>query len=253
MIHHFSVLLAVAYRDFAREVRAPMPTILGLIIGIFTMVTFSFGISGLRPESIAETRLFVLSGYLPFHLFLGGMLGSATLMVENEDLRFSNLYFVAPVPRPTILLAKLLVVCVRCLIDIVVLLVVIRLMGIRLPLHQWLALASAGWASCLLGGAFGIQLASIAGDLRSANALMPVVAMPQMLFGGVLMPVEGFPFPLSVLTWVMPLRYGVDMCRSMVGSHASTPVALDLAVYGVLFSSVLALGVRNFARIEVRP
>ena len=77
-----------------------------------------------------------------------------------------------------------------------------------------LALAGTGVACCLLGAAFGLATVAALPNQRSAMEVFQFLIIPQYILGGVLVPLNGAPRPLADLSWLMPMRYCVDLARA---------------------------------------
>jgi ABC-2 type transport system permease protein len=79
----------------------------------------------------------------------------------------------------------------------------------------------------------GIFLSTFARNEFQAVQFIPLVLVPQILLSGLLVPVEGQPEWLQVVSNVLPLTYAVDALREVMlrgADVASAAVQLDLAV-----------------------
>jgi len=75
--------------------------------------------------------------------------------------------------------------------------------------------------SLILGGAFGILIVASASEQRTANQFFPFLIFPQLFLSGVFSPVQDFPTILYYLSYLTPIRYVVDLMRSLY--YAGTP------------------------------
>jgi ABC-2 type transport system permease protein len=68
---------------------------------------------------------------------------------------------------------------------------------------------------------------------------------------GALFPLSNLPTALTIVTRLDPLAYGVDGLRAVLlgASHFGAP--LDLAVLSIVAVVFLALGARQFSRIQI--
>lgn len=68
----------------------------------------------------------------------------------------------------------------------------------------------------LLGTALGIFVSAFAQTEFQAVQFMPALILPQVLIGGLLMPLNQMPDVLEVLAYCLPLTYAIDALRSVV-------------------------------------
>jgi ABC-2 type transport system permease protein len=107
--------------------------------------------------------------------------------------------------------------------------------------------------SCLLGGAFGLATLAVLPNQRIALQVFPFLILPQYFLAGVVAPLHGLPRYLDVVSWVMPLRYPVDLTRAAfyAGQPAYPAVVtespvLDALVMGALFVVLVVVGALLF-------
>jgi ABC-2 type transport system permease protein len=111
--------------------------------------------------------------------------------------------------------------------------------------------------ACFFGGAFGIFVVSFLGSGRGAREVFPFLIFPQFFLAGVFNPIRNLPLILSILTYISPMRYAVDLLRGMY--YTGTPdysktVLLNpwtnlvvIAAVGLVF---LVVGTVRFVRKE---
>lgn len=110
---------------------------------------------------------------------------------------------------------------------------------------------------CFMGGAFGVLVLATLPNQQSAQQAFTFMMFPQLFLAGVVAPLKGLPGWVNVLTFLMPLRYGVDLMRNAfyAGSTQSSNVVLLAPVWNAcivlgLFVLFLMLGTKRFATSE---
>lgn len=85
----------------------------------------------------------------------------------------------------------------------------------------------------LLGTALGIFVSAFARTEFQAVQFMPALILPQVLIGGLLMPLEQMPEVLEAIARCLPLTYAIDALRQVV-SHSDVTTATQHDVYVIL-------------------
>lgn len=80
--------------------------------------------------------------------------------------------------------------------------------------HWMVAMIAVGDA--LLGTALGIFVSAFARTEFQAVQFMPALILPQVLIGGLLMPLAQMPDILEVIAYCLPLTYAIDALKAVV-------------------------------------
>lgn len=256
-LHELSALLAIAQRDVIKLLRDRARLAISLAFPILLIAGLG---SILQPTVGRVTGLnavtFAFTGVLAATLFQSSAAGMMSL-IEDRENDFSRELFVAPVSRFTIVTGKIVGESLVALCQGIGIVVFALLFGVSTTPEQLLALLPPCIACCLLGGAFGLATLAALPNQRAALQIMAFVILPQYFLSGVVAPLKGLPAYLNVLSWAMPLRYGVDLTRAAF--YAGTPgyrravtagPQLDLAVMAALFVVLLILGALVFDHRE---
>lgn len=95
---------------------------------------------------------------------------------------------------------------------------------------HWLIILIA-LGDALLGTALGIFVSAFARTEFQAVQFMPALIFPQILIGGLLMPLEQMPAVLEAVARCLPLTYAIDALKSVAShSEVTTEVWHDLLV-----------------------
>jgi ABC-2 type transport system permease protein len=251
-------LLAVAQRDFTKLLRDRVRLAISLafpllvIVGLGSVLQTTVGrVTGVDAVTLTFT------GVLAASLFQSTAAGMVSL-VEDRETDFARELFVSPVSRTTIVAGKVLGESLVALFQGIGIVAFAALFGVHMNATQVVALFPACVATCLLGGAFGLATLAALPNQRAGLQVFQFIILPQYFLAGVLVPLHGLPGYLSALSWVMPLRYAVDLTRAAF--YAGTPAyssetvtlnpALDIAVMSGLFVVLLSVGALLFSYRE---
>lgn len=252
-----SGVLAIAQRDFTKlfRDRARMATDVITPVIVFgllgAMLNFSFG------RAIGyDFLVYTLTGVFAQSLWQSAAMGMIFLLEDREN-DFSQEIFVSPVSRYSIVLGKILGESLVALPQGFAALLFLLLVGLRLSLDQAIALAGATAVICLFGGAFGLLVLAGVSSRRVATQIFSFVMLPQYFLAGVFNPVQDLPPWLDAIARLAPLRYAVDLARSVfyAGRPEEAKVVLhgpvvDLAVIAVLLAIFFPVGTFLFVRAE---
>lgn len=179
----------------------------------------------LAPGIVAQSALFI-------SIFYG------IQIIWDRDAGILAKLLVTPTPRAALVTGKAFAAGVRAVAQVLVVIAISLVMGVRINLLPWAVLAS--FAIVMLGAAFFSCLSMVlAGLLRVRDRLMGIgqaITMPLFFASNALYPIDIMPAWLQVLSRVNPLSYEVDALRTvMVG--ASGNLVLD---FGVLALAAVA-------------
>ena len=257
MTAELSALAAIAQRDLIKLLRDRARLAVNLAFPVLLIA----GLGGLlqatvgRVTGVAAVSL-AFTGVLAASLFQSTAAGMISI-VEDRENDFSRQLFVAPVSRLTLLGGKVAGEAVVAACQGALITAFAVAIGVRLPAARVLALAGTGVACCLLGAAFGLATVAALPNQRSAMEVFQFLIIPQYILGGVLVPLNGAPRLLADLSWLMPMRYCVDLARAafFAGQPAAARVvtegaAVDIAVIAALTVVLLCAGAAVFERRE---
>jgi ABC-2 type transport system permease protein len=246
-------VLAVAQRDVTKFLQ-DKPRIIGSFILPLLIVVIlgnSFGeiIKG------ADFLTYVMTGVFAQTLFQSSALGLVSL-IDDRDNDFSQELFVAPVSRYAIVVGKISGEALVALVQGIGIFVVGLVIGARVPLARVPFVLLAGVAVCLMGGAFGLLILSTVKTRRFADQLFGFVFLPQFFVSGVFTPTNTYPKFLSFLSHIAPMRYAVDLIRSVAytGEERANVVhnsfSVSASIVAAMFVAFVVVGTALFVRNE---
>ncbi len=113
-------------------------------------------------------------------------------------------------------------------------------LGLDVAGPAWFLIVMA-LADALLGAALGIFVSAFARTEFQAVQFMPALIFPQVLIGGLLMPLEQMPAVLEAIAYVLPLTYAIDALNIVVHEASVTQAGWrDLAiVVGFIVAAIM--------------
>jgi ABC-2 type transport system permease protein len=178
-------------------------------------------------------------------------------LVQDRENDFSKELFVAPVSRYSIIFGKILGESLVAMTQGVGIIVMGMLFGATITVAGLLAMLPVALFAAIVGGSFGILIVANASEHRTANQFFPFLIFPQLFLSGVFSPVHDFPQILQWASYITPMRYPVDLMRSVY--YAGTPEysavvtlspIINIAVSLALLAVFLLIGTRLFIRKE---
>jgi len=201
-----------------------------------------------NPE--LESDIFTVSGLIALvMIIIGAVLTSLTLAREWERGTMEQLLS-TPVTTPEILIGKFIPYFGIGLIDLIIG-ILLAVLVFEVPLEGsffLLTLLSALFLAGALGQ--GLLISAFARNQLLANQLAIVTSfLPAFLLSGFFAPISNMPLPIQAITFLIPARYAMTICRGImlkgVGLPVLWPQVLFLLLYGCL---ITGLTVRVFKR-----
>ena len=245
------VVYYLARRDVVKFLRDRQNFVATLVRPLLWILAVGFGLRKAFDTGATGVDFvsFLVPGVATMAVLFSSMF-SAISIVWDREFGFLKELLVAPVPRATLVLAKMISASVTSLIEVSVVLLVAPLLGARIdPLGALLAipmLVAFGMAV----SALGITVASRMKTFEGFGGIVNFLIQPVFFFSGALYPLDGLPSALAVVVRLNPMSYAVDATRGLcVGVH-HFPIALDVGVVLGTLALVGALAVRSFSRMQ---
>lgn len=170
-------------------------------------------------------------------------------VIWDKQFGFLKEILVAPVSRAGIVLGKIAGSATVSLITAIVIFVVIVAAGV-IPesLLSAVGIIEAMVFMVLISAIFvaiGLIIASYINNIEGFQVLINFLVLPMFFLSGALFPLTSAPLWLKGLSYIDPLRYGVDGMRGALIGINTYPIWLDFAiVFGISVGLVL---IANFA------
>ncbi len=229
------------YRQPSRVVGAlGSPLVFWLLIGSGLGKSFQAGGMGYLEYFFPGTLLLIL-------LFTS--IFSTISLIEDRHEGFLQSVLIAPVPRASLVLGKILGGATLSFVQGFLFLLLAPFVGIHLTAGSWFLTMGIiflnGFALTGLGFLIAWQLDS----LQGFHAIMNLFLIPLWLLSGALFPGEGAPVWMTVLMRINPLTYGVLSLRSALFGITSGPsLGFCLVIVFVFALTMLALATMSAER-----
>jgi ABC-2 type transport system permease protein len=173
-------------------------------------------------------------------------------LIWDRQFGFLKETLVAPVPRLLIMVGRTLGGATVAIIQGLIVIVVCLLAGFRpatltlLPLtFLFMALISVMFTS------MGTAIAARLSDFQGFQLIINLLVMPMFFLSGALFPLKDLPGPLTFITSINPLSFGVDGLRYSLTGITHFGMATDLIALVGLTAALLVVGSYLFSRIEL--
>jgi len=256
-MNNVNAIAVLAYRDLMKFLR-DKPRLISTFIFPFIFIVALGGSlqAGFGSDIGYNFMTFTFTGVFAQTLFQSSTMGIISIM-DDRDNDFSQEIFVSPISRYAIVFGKILGESLVALAQGIGILAFAAVIGVPISLPQMLIMIPIGIAICLVGGSFGLIIISNLANRRLADQIFPFVMLPQFFLAGVFSPIKRLPIYLDVLSHISPMRYAVDLTRSLfyTGQPEYPKVVLDgaflnLIVMSAMFALFLVLGTYFFVRNE---
>ena len=173
-------------------------------------------------------------------------------VIWDKEFGFLKETLVAPVSRFNIMLGRTLGGATVAILQGMIILILSVVVGFRPENLSMLPLALIiMFLISVLFTAFGTAIASILEDMHGFQLIMNFLIMPIFFLSGALFPLNNLPGPITTLTQINPLSYGVDGLRATLLGTSHFHLGLDFLVLGVISILFLGIGSYLFSKIEI--
>lgn len=238
--------LNVMGRELKPVWREPMSVLFAMIQPLVFLGLFA----PLLPEMADGSALqWFVPGIIAMTCLMGASFTGANLMEEMQTGSHERL-LVSPLSRPALLVGRALKEVVPMLMQVAIIVAVVT--PFSFDLHLGGVLAAAVLLSVFSVGvgalSFALALASKGEDWMFWT-IQQTLLFPALLTAGVLLPIDGAPRWLEVVSMLNPMTYVVDAARALFAGTWPTEVILQGAAGAAIVAAVgLLVGVRAMRR-----
>ncbi len=232
-------------RELVRFYRQPSRVIgaLGSPLIFWVLIGSGIGTSFRGSDASSSSYLvYFFPGTLLMILLFTAIFSTISL-IEDRREGFLQSVLVAPAPRASFVLGKILGGTTLAFIQASLFLIFTPWIGIPLSVSSFLAVSFVIFINAFALTALGFIIAWRMHSIQGFHAIMNLFLMPLWFLSGALFPKEGAP---EWLRWVMalnPLSYGLAALRKALYHHQ--PLALDLPPlsFSLMISILFAIGI----------
>ena len=247
-----NVVYILWLREVKKYLRSRAQIVASLGQPLMYLAVLGFGLGPVfRKAGQGSYLQFMAPGVIGMTVLFTAMF-SGIAMLWDRQFGFLKETLVAPVPRIQIMIGRTLggasvAVLQGTIIFAVTLIAGFRPASVLAVLLAFVLIMLIAVVFSALATAIGSTLKEMAGFQMVMNFLV----MPLFFLSGALYPLEGLPRPLTVLTRIDPLTYGVDALRGLLIGQSHFSVLADVAVLLGVAALFLTFGAWRFSRIEV--
>jgi ABC-2 type transport system permease protein len=242
--HALQALRAIVLRELMRFLRQKGRLVSALVRPVLWLAVFAAGFRNVFGVAIAEPY----DSYIPYDVYIApGLIGmvllfngmqSSLAMVYDRETGLMRLLLTAPLPRPWLLLAKLIATALLSLVQVIAFVVVAALLGTTLPMQPVPLLNAlvATLAAALMLASLGLLLSVHVKQLENFAGTMNFVIFPMYFLSTALYPL--WKLEESGATWVWraaqlnPFTHAVEWIRFAL--YAKDPGIAPWVVLGTL-------------------
>lgn len=179
----------------------------------------------------------ILPGVMSLSILFGttSML-AVTITFERKSRSFERL-LLAPISLNLLMLAKttgaIIFGIINAFIPVMFASFLINLSGIN-----WLMLLGSVFFIAITSTFLGLFIAVSVSQVFEAQTFSNFFRFPMIFLCGLFIPVQGLPFFLQPLSYVLPLTYGADLLKTAINNNGFLPISLSFPVL-LLFSILL--------------
>ncbi|WP_432472976.1 ABC transporter permease [Amphritea sp. HPY] len=236
-------------RELLRFVQQRSRFLSALVRPLLWLVVFAagfraaLGISIIEPyETYITYEVYIVPGLCCMIILFNGMQSSLS-MVYDREMGSMRVLLVSPLPRPFLLLAKLIASALISMLQVYAFLAIAWLWGIEPPLAGLITVLPALLLSALMLSAIGLFISARIRQLENFAGVMNFVIFPMFFMSSALYPLWKMREASEWLFWVCsfnPFSHAVELVR--FGLYQQLNLQALLVTAGItLIASILAV------------
>jgi ABC-2 type transport system permease protein len=250
-------IYTIWYREILRLRRDRLRLVAQLLSPLLFLLVFGVGL-GRTMGSLApglDFMRFLFPGIVGMSVLMTAFMSGISVVWERE-MGFLKEVLVAPIPRASLVLGKVLGGATVAMVQGLVILGLAPLVGVDLSVGVLVKLLPLMLLVAASLGGLGVLLASRMYSMESFQVLMNILIMPMVFLSGVFFPVRDLPIWLGIVVRINPITYGVDAIRQvMLGDAAPSllmfgqpmSVSQDILAVAVFGAVMVGLGIWSFS------
>ncbi len=222
----FNAWLATAtlwQREMVRFYRQPSRVVGAVASPFLFWILIGCGIGSSFHSADPSGRQGYLSYFFPGTLLLilfFTAIFSTISIIEDRKEGFLQSVLVAPVPRWSFVMGKILGGSSLAVLQAVLFLLFAPWLGIKLGLLGWLRTGGVLFLNAFLMTSLGFLIAWQFQSIQGFHAVMNLLLMPMWILSGALFPPEGASVWVQVIMKLNPLTYSLSLLRISLFSYA---------------------------------
>ncbi len=243
----------ILLREYLRFVQQRSRFLSSLVRPLLWLIVFAagfraaLGISIIQPyDTYITYETYIAPGLCCMILLFNGMQSSLS-MVYDREMGSMRVLLMSPLPRPYLLLCKMIATALISLTQVYAFLLVALLVDVTPPLWGYLTVLPALLLVALLLSSLGLFLSTRIKQLENFAGVMNFVIFPMFFLSSALYPLWKMQEASEWLYWVCmanPFTYAVELVRYALYMQFNTEAMLVTAGATLLFSVLAVTGFR---------
>ena len=239
-------------RELKKYTRSRAQIVASLAQPLLYLLVLGFGLAPVFKKAGNGSYLqFVAPGVIGMSVLFTSVFSGIALLFDRQ-FGFLKETLVAPVPRLWIMIGRTLGGATVAMLQGLLVLIICLIAGFR-PVSLamvpfgilFMALIAVVFAA--LGTAIGSGLQ----DMQGFQLIMNFLVLPIFFLSGALYPLDNLAKPLTFVTRLDPLTYGVDGLRASLINLTQFGMKTDIAVLCAIAVVLLCFGAWRFSKIEI--
>jgi len=239
-------------RDVKRFVRARSRLAGSVFQPFFFLAILGFGFSSAVIPGIPSGFKFIdflTPGIVAMSVLFSSIFAGVSVLWDRQ-FGFLQEVLVAPVSRLSIVVGRTLGGATTAAIQGFIILGIALALGVKITPQGLLLGIIFMILIALTAVGFGLAVASQMEDFHGFQLIMNLLVFPIFFTSSAVMPLEGLPSWLKIISYLNPLTYGVDGLRHSLVGFSSIPMQVDLTILLAICTFMMTIASYLFSRTE---
>ena len=247
-----SAIYILWLREVKKYSRSRVQIIASLGQPLLYLLVLGFGLGPVYQKAGGGSYLqFMAPGIVGMAVLFTSVFSGIALLWDRQ-FGFLKETLVAPVPRIYVMIGRTLGGATVAMLQGTLIVVVCLIAGFRPVSLIGIPLGFAFMALiAIVFAALGTSIGSSLQDMQGFQLIMNFLVLPIFFLSGALFPLNNLPKPLSFVTKLDPLSYGVDGLRAALIGASHFGAVVDAVVLAAVAVGLLGLGAWRFSKIEI--
>ncbi|MEP4889473.1 MAG: ABC transporter permease [Aliiglaciecola sp.] len=251
MIKYWYCFNGIIKREMLRFLQQKARLVSAIVRPLLWLVVFAagfraaLGIAIIPPyQTYITYDVYIVPGLAGIILLFNGLQSSLS-MVYDREMGSMKVLLTSPMPRPFLLISKLLAGACISIIQVYVFFAIAWVLGIKMTLMGYLLAFPALLLTALMLGALGLFLSSRIKQLENFAGVMNFVVFPMFFLSSALYPLWKMRESNEVLYWISqynPFTHGVELIRFALYETANFNAMIITLVTAVVLSALAIWG-----------
>jgi len=242
-------IYALWFREFKVFTREKSRMVTSRVYPLLWIFVFGGGLGSAVDIGGINYQVFVYPGILAMTVLFSSVF-YGVYIIWDRKIDILKEVLVAPLPRTSIFIGKVLGGCTDSMIQAFIMLLISFAVGVYLATPAFLTALFILFLLSLSLVSTGLIIGSLMESPEGFNMIVSFLVFPLFFFSGALYPLDKLPIWLAAITYLDPVTYGVDALRTVTIGISQFPLYFDLAVLTAFAGVMFTIGTRAFERMK---